>query len=81
MALDISKLWFSQCILVFSINKTHCHNITEILLKVALNTHSSTKFISFVDDIVTAVTFTSDGGTTALFKVGTYIHITNKSFM
>ena len=29
--------WFSQDILVFSSNKTHRHDITEILLKVAIN--------------------------------------------
>ena len=31
-------LWFSPGTLVSSTNKTDCHNITEILLKVALNT-------------------------------------------
>ena len=30
--------WFSQSTLVSSTNKTDCHDITEILLKVALNT-------------------------------------------
>ena len=30
--------WFSPSIQVSSTNKTDCHNITEILLKVALNT-------------------------------------------
>ena len=30
--------WFSQGTLVSSTNKTDCHDITEILLKVALNT-------------------------------------------
>jgi hypothetical protein len=30
--------WFSTCTPVSSTNKTDCHNITEILLKVALNT-------------------------------------------
>jgi hypothetical protein len=30
--------WFSPDTLVFSTNKTDRHNITEILLKVALNT-------------------------------------------
>jgi hypothetical protein len=30
--------WFSQGTLVFSTNKTDCNDITEILLKVALNT-------------------------------------------
>ena len=31
-------LWFSPGVLVFSTNKTNSHDITEILLKVALNT-------------------------------------------
>ena len=31
-------LWFSPRTLVSSTNKTYCHDITEILLKVALNT-------------------------------------------
>jgi hypothetical protein len=31
-------LWFSPCTLVSSTNKTDCHDITEILLKVMLNT-------------------------------------------
>ena len=31
-------LWFSPYSLVSSTNKTDCHDITEILLKVALNT-------------------------------------------
>ena len=30
--------WFSPCTPVSSTNKTDCHDITEILLKVALNT-------------------------------------------
>ena len=30
--------WFSPGILVSSTNKTYCHDIAEILLKVALNT-------------------------------------------
>jgi protein involved in ribonucleotide reduction len=32
------RWWFSHGTLVSSINKTDCHNITEILLKVVLNT-------------------------------------------
>ena len=32
-----TDLWFSLCTPVSSTNKTVCHNITEILLKVALN--------------------------------------------
>ena len=35
-------LWFSQDIPVSSINKTVCHDITEILLKVALNSINKT---------------------------------------
>ena len=35
--------WFSSGPLVFSTNKTDCHDITEILLKVALNTIKQTK--------------------------------------
>jgi hypothetical protein len=35
--------WFSLCTLVYSINKTDRHNITEMLLKVALNTIKQTK--------------------------------------
>ena len=31
-------LWFSPGILISSTNETDCHDITEILLKVALNT-------------------------------------------
>jgi hypothetical protein len=34
--------WFSPGTLVSSTNKTDCHNITKILLKVALNTISLT---------------------------------------
>jgi hypothetical protein len=34
--------WFSPDIPVSSINKTVCHDITEILLKVALNTINQT---------------------------------------
>ena len=32
--------WFSPDTLVSSTNKTDCHDITEILLKVALNTNN-----------------------------------------
>ena len=35
--------WFSPGTPVFSTNKTYCHDITEILLKVALNTINQTK--------------------------------------
>ena len=36
-------LWFSPCPQVSSTNKTDPHNITEILLKVALNTITLTR--------------------------------------
>jgi hypothetical protein len=35
--------WFSPDIPVSSTNKTYCHDIIEILLKVALNTINQTK--------------------------------------
>ena len=35
----VAGLWFSPVTLVSSINKNDCHDIIEILLKVALNTH------------------------------------------
>ena len=38
MSVTCSRLAFSPGTLVSSINKTDCHDITEILLKVALNT-------------------------------------------
>ena len=38
-------LWFSAGTPVSSTNKTDCHNITEILLKVALNTINQTKLL------------------------------------
>ena len=40
-------LWFSPGLSVSSTNKTDCHDITEILLKVALNTIKQTS-ISFL---------------------------------
>jgi hypothetical protein len=36
--------WFSPSTPVSSTNKTDCHDITEIVLKVALNTIKQTKF-------------------------------------
>jgi hypothetical protein len=36
-------LWFSPGTLVCSANKTDCHDITEILLKVVLNTINQPK--------------------------------------
>jgi hypothetical protein len=40
--------WFSPDSPVSSTNKTDCHDITEILLKVALNTINQTKPIKLV---------------------------------
>jgi hypothetical protein len=37
---------FSHCILVSSTKKTDCHDITEILLKVALNTITLSIFVA-----------------------------------
>jgi hypothetical protein len=37
--------WFSLGTPVSSTNKTDCHNITEILLKVPLNTITQTLFV------------------------------------
>ena len=34
--------WFSQCTPISSTNKTDCHDITEVLLKVAVNTKTLT---------------------------------------
>jgi hypothetical protein len=39
----VSGLWFSPGTQVSSTNKIDCHDITEILLKVALNTINQTK--------------------------------------
>jgi len=38
----VTDRWFSSGILVSSTNKTDCHDITEILLKVVLNTKTLT---------------------------------------
>ena len=43
-------VWFSQGTLVFSTKKTDCHDITEILLKVALNTIKPTNVSYFLVD-------------------------------
>ncbi len=40
--------WFSPGTQISSTNKTNCHDITEILLKVALNTITLTLLKSFV---------------------------------
>jgi hypothetical protein len=44
--------WFSPGTPVSSTNKADCHDITEILLKVALNTISQTKlYIGYACDV------------------------------
>jgi hypothetical protein len=45
--------WFSLGTLVSSINKTDCHNITEKLLKVALNTMNHKNHLSNLPERVT----------------------------
>jgi hypothetical protein len=40
--------WFSQGTLVYSTNKTDCHDITELLLKVALNTITLTPWTNII---------------------------------
>ena len=40
--------WFSSGTLISSTNKTDCHNITEIMLKVALNTITLTLILNFI---------------------------------
>ena len=37
--------WFSSCTLVSATNKTDCHNITEILLKLVLTTINLIKIL------------------------------------
>jgi hypothetical protein len=44
----VTGRWFSPGIPVSSTNKTDCHNITEILLKVALNTITITHVFKFL---------------------------------
>jgi hypothetical protein len=45
---DVAGQWFSPITLVSSISKTDRHDITEILLKVALNTITLTLTYCFV---------------------------------
>ena len=52
-------LWFSPGTLVFSTNKTDRHNITEILLKVALNTTTLTHMVD-IGHWLTFLAFTHD---------------------
>jgi len=44
--------WFSPCTAVYSINKIDRHDITEILLKVALNTIALTLMFVHVYDLI-----------------------------
>ena len=44
-----ASLWFSQDTMVSSTNKTHCHDIVEILLKVALNTKTLTLILPYLN--------------------------------
>ena len=45
-------LWFSPSTLVSSTNKTDCYDITEILLKVALNTINNKQTISMLSVVL-----------------------------
>jgi hypothetical protein len=47
--------WFSQGTPVSSINKTDRHDITEILLKVALNTNKQTTYINKMEKPISSV--------------------------
>ena len=47
MSVTYSRLWFSQDTPVSSTNKTDYHDITEVLLKVALKTIKPTKNIKY----------------------------------
>jgi hypothetical protein len=51
----VAGLWFSQGTSVSSTNKTDCHDITEILLKVALNTIIPNPPISLTFDLKIAL--------------------------
>jgi hypothetical protein len=47
----VTGLWFSPDPLISSTNKTDCHDITEILLKVPLNSIKQTNIFSFSEII------------------------------
>ena len=47
MSVTYSRFWFSQDTPVSSTNKTDHHDITEVLLKVALNTIKQTTNIKY----------------------------------
>ena len=51
-----SGRWFSPGAPVSSTNKTDCHDITEILLKVALNTIKQTNNIHFHNPVLSSFT-------------------------
>ena len=62
--------WFSPGTLVSSTNKTDCHDITEILLKVALNTITltSTGFLSLKTKMMFSKNNVIVNGTLPFFK-------------
>jgi hypothetical protein len=47
----VAEPWFSLVTLVSSTNKTYCHDIAEILLKVALNTITLTPTLTPTDKL------------------------------
>jgi hypothetical protein len=59
----VTDLWFSQGTLVSSTNKTDRHNITEILLKVALNTNKPVILTNIIPLIINIYRCVSDAKT------------------
>jgi hypothetical protein len=58
----VTGRWFSPCALVSFTNKTDRHDITEILLKVALNTinhKSTTNLLSLIFKMMLYITLTN----------------------
>jgi len=47
--------WFSLCCLISSTNKTDCHDIAEILLKVALLSHKHYCIFSLLIHVLTEI--------------------------
>jgi hypothetical protein len=64
-----TRRWFSQGTSVSSTNKTDCHYITEILLKVALNTINQSKPTIF------------KGVETFVFRGSTYLLVVHFKYM
>jgi hypothetical protein len=52
---DATDGWFSPGVLVSSTNKTDCHNITEILLKVVFLAHPAKGKVSFCHHLASVI--------------------------